>query len=119
MLIAVVKIDCALMDLEGLGDRLLRHVPHEAVPKRNSTGTSKRTEPVLDSIPLRLTPTRGLSAAVTVAQLSAATSPKTYSGRRPIVIFSGSKSLTKLAMDISSDKDRSVSNLGLISVTVA
>ncbi len=29
----------------------------------------KRTEPVLDSIPLRLTATRGLSAAVTVGQL--------------------------------------------------
>ncbi len=30
-----------------IGHRLLRHVPHEAVPKRNSTGTSKRTEPAV------------------------------------------------------------------------
>ncbi len=41
--------------------RLLRHVPHEAVPKRNSTGTSKRTEPAL---------TVGNATATSEAQLT-------------------------------------------------
>ncbi len=43
-----------------LSHRLLRHVPHEAVPKRNSTGTSKRTDTCGQAL-----------CAVTVGQYSA------------------------------------------------
>ena len=50
------------------GQRLLRHVPHEAVRGRNSTGISKRTKPAYSIASTGGTPATAFRAALTVGQ---------------------------------------------------